>query len=580
MPSDSITSTSLAALDDFRNLRNKAILREIMARLSGQPVGLLSFEEVRRQLKAQTGADRGLQDIPLDAIIGSVNRYEDFTRDFLPREGIDRHRWAHVKTAMDDMAGLPPIEVYQLGEVYFVKDGNHRVSVARQVGATSIQGYVTEVRSPVPLTPDVRPEDLIIKAEQVEFLERTQMHQTRPQAELTLTAAGQYAILSEHISVHRYFMGLEQKRPISESEAAADWYDTVYLPAVQAIRRRALLRDFPGRTETDLYLWLADHRAELEKTLGWQVGTEAAADDLAHRFSPRLDRLIHRLTNSLRDRLTIEPLEPGPPPGFWRQERIGAQRNDRLFARILTPISGSPKGWVALEQALVIAHKENSQIYGLHVHLPEAREADLEPIQKHFEQRCQEENISGNLALVNGVVSSQIRHRSHWSDLVVVNLSYPPLPQPLRRFRSGFRAIIQGCEAPVLAAPRQVSSLRSALLAYDGSPKAEEALYVATYLAGQWQIPLVVITVLQKDRVLPETQAKARAYLEAHGVQASYVVEKRGPVAAAILINATLHSSDLIIMGGYRRGPLLNVIFDDVVDRVLRSTSNPVLLCR
>jgi len=117
-----------SAQRDFHEARRRAGLEAIMARLTGKSIDLFAYEEVRQKLKAKGSIPRGLQDIPLDAIVGSVGRYGDFTRSFLPRRDSDEQRWARVKAQVTDMQGLPPIEVYQIGEVYFVRDGNHRVS--------------------------------------------------------------------------------------------------------------------------------------------------------------------------------------------------------------------------------------------------------------------------------------------------------------------------------------------------------------------------------------------------------------------------------------------------------------------
>ena len=165
------------ALNDFNRARGRAIVETVMARLTGKSIDLLSYEDVSQKLKAEGRADRGLRDIPLDAIVGSVGRYTDFTRSFLPRSDASKHRWARVEAAAGDLAGLPPIEVYQIGDAYFVLDGNHRVSVARQSNAKFIQAYVTEVRTKVPLTPDVQPDDLILKAEYAGFLVRTRLRE-------------------------------------------------------------------------------------------------------------------------------------------------------------------------------------------------------------------------------------------------------------------------------------------------------------------------------------------------------------------------------------------------------------------
>ena len=161
-----------AAIKDFRKARNRAFLEEIIARFTGESIDLLSYEEVRQKLKTHGSSERGLMDIPLNSIVGSLGRYADFTRDFLPRQDANQDRWTRVKLAVSDTVGLPPIDVYKIGEVYFVKDGNHRVSVARQGGAEFIQAWVTEVQTRVPLTPDITPDDLIVMAEYLEFLKQ------------------------------------------------------------------------------------------------------------------------------------------------------------------------------------------------------------------------------------------------------------------------------------------------------------------------------------------------------------------------------------------------------------------------
>ena len=562
-----------------------------MARLTGKSADLLSYEEVRKKLRVGPGGTRTLKDIPLDAIVGSVGRYHDFTRSFLPR--LDHaDRWARVKLAVTSMAGLPPIEVYAIGEAYFVRDGHHRVSVARDLGATHIQAYVTEVRSRVPLSPDAEADELILKGEYAGFLQATHFDELRPEADLSVTVPGQYPLLEEHIGVHRYFMGLEQQREIPYEEAVAHWYDTVYLPVVEVIRERGILRDFPGRTEADLYLWLAEHRAQLEAELGWQIRPEAAAADLVTRFSRKLQRVVARVREKALDVVTPDELEAGPGPGQWRRERFEARHHDRLFADILVAINGEEAGWQALEQALELARREGARLHGLHV-LPSEVQAQSEEalaLQAEFSQRCQTAGVSGRLALEVGKVPRKICERATWTDLVVLSLTYPPAPQLMARLGSGLRTVIRRCSRPLLAVPTSASCppLSSppmggkeggALLAYDGSPKADEALFVATYVAGSWAIPLVVVTVMEGDRATGQALARARQYLETHGVQAT-CVEESGPVAEAVLRTADEHQSDLIIMGGYGSSPVLEVVLGGAVDQVLRASRRPMLICR
>ncbi|HET91829.1 MAG TPA: universal stress protein [Chloroflexi bacterium] len=566
-----------SAVQDFRRARRQADLERVLARLTGQSADLLSYEEVRRKLKATIGSDKPqLKEIPLDGIVGSVGRYTDFTRSFLPKQDSDESRWAGVKAAASGLVGLPPIRVYQIGDAYFVLDGNHRVSVARQLDATSIEAYVVEIKAKVPLSPDVQPDDLILKAEYADFLEQTHLDELRPEADLSVTIPGQYCALEEHIQVHRYLMGLEQQREISYQEAAAHWYDHVYWPVVQIICERGLMRDFPERTETDMYLWIAEHRAALKKELGWEVEPEAAAADLAAQAGARPRRVVARIL----DAVTPDELSAGPPPGEWRAKRGSARRDDRLFADVLVAINGESGGWCALEQALEVARREEARLIGLHV-LGTASDQEAEAaqaVQAEFQRRCEAAGVPGHLTFASGKVPRAVCERARWTDLAVVSLTYPPPPQPLARLGSGFRALLQRCPQPVLAVP-DVSPLSRALLAYDGSPKAEEALFVAAYLAGRWTIPLAVVSVAENGNVMPETLTRAESYLAEHGIQAT-PIEKSGSAADAILETAQEQGSDLIVMGGYGHKPVLEVVLGSAVDQVLRESQVPTLICR
>jgi nucleotide-binding universal stress UspA family protein len=176
-------------------------------------------------------------------------------------------------------------------------------------------------------------------------------------------------------------------------------------------------------------------------------------------------------------------------------------------------------------------------------------------------------------------VARRICARSRWADLVILGLAHPPAPQRVARLGSGFRTLIRRCPRPALAVPRAASALDRALLAYDGSPKAEEALFVATYLAGAWDIALAVVTVVETGRTTSEALERAREYLESHEVQAAFVRES-GPVAEAILRTAEAQESNLIVMGGYGFSPVLEVVLGSAVDQVLREAGRPMLICR
>jgi nucleotide-binding universal stress UspA family protein len=233
-----------------------------------------------------------------------------------------------------------------------------------------------------------------------------------------------------------------------------------------------------------------------------------------------------------------------------------------------------------VDHALEVARREEGRLIGLHV-VPAASQKDddsVQAIQAGFELRCGEVGIQAQWVSAVGSVASTICERARWLDLVVVNVAHPPGDQPIARLGSGFRTLVQHCPTPILAVPQVSSHMGRALLAYDGSPKADEALFVSTYLAGRWHIPLTVVTVMESERTTAETIGRARRYLKQHGVEATFV-EKQGPVGESILTAAEEHSSELIVMGGYSN-PVLEIVLGSTVDTILQDGRYPVLISR
>ena len=571
-------SIYLQALQDFKKARREAALQEILARITGKENQLLSYEDVRKKLHAREGSRTELREIPLDAIVGSVGRYSDFTRDFLPREEINEHRWARIMKEASGLRGLPPIEVYQIGDAYFVRDGNHRVSVARRLGAKMIEAYVTKVKTKVNITPDTDPDDLIIKVEYLEFLEKTKLDKLRPDAEVIFTNPGQYPILLEHITVHRYFMGLDQGREIEYEEAVKHWYDTVYMPVVQIIREQGILRYFPERTEADLYLWISRYQAELEENLEWRVTRDVAAADLIERFSPELSKRFSRLFAKIYDLVTPDPLEEGPPPGTWRHETEKYHNGDNLFSNLLVTVNQTDEELLSLQQAITIAQRESSRIQGLHIGEPGSDTADV--LAASFERQCDQTDVEGHLVIESGPVARVICERAFWTDLIISKLTYPPSDDPIGRLSSGFRTMIRRCPRPILVVPNQVTPMRHALLAYNGAPKAEEALYVAAYLAAKWKIQLCVLIIEEEKLDVKKLKYRAQQYLRNHSADATIKIHKPGERAKIIMDMAQQNECDFILMGGYKAKPLVEVVLGSVVDEVLRKTTVPLLICR
>jgi hypothetical protein len=282
------------AAEEYGRVRRRAWLHDILARLAGRKNRLLSFEAVKRSLALGGPIYRGTQPVPIAQIVGSVDRYRDFDREFLPVQDRTADRWKSVARAFYSDIDLPPVRLYKVSDVYFVLDGHHRVSVARDQGAEFIDAEVQEAYSRVPVTADLlQAEDLKVLHEYRRFLERTRLDEIRPEQHIRFTIAGGYNELIEHIAVHRYFMGIDFQRDVSEEEAIAHWYDTVYVPVVEVIRQHNILADFPGRTETDLYLWIMEHLHWLRETHG-HAEMDEAAEDFVDQYSERPIKKIVR----------------------------------------------------------------------------------------------------------------------------------------------------------------------------------------------------------------------------------------------------------------------------------------------
>jgi len=313
MTDDSFSYVEAQVTTDYTRARLKAFFHDVVVIVAGRPRDLLSFEQVRQTLHAYCQRDAGLRTVPVKQIVGSVDRYRDFARSFLPTQSHTEDKWKGIDRARLQDVELPPIQLYKVGGVYFVRDGHHRVSVAREKGAEFIDAEVIECQARVPVTPDLSASDLEIAGEYTTFLERTGLDRLRPDQRIEFSEPGGYEALWEHIVVHRYYLGVENQRELSLDEAVMSWYDTLYTPIVQVIDQRDILADFPGRTEADLYLWIMDHRHYLRERYGQDVGAETASEDFAEQFSPRLTRKLARGV-----RRAVRPLttpDDGDPAG-------------------------------------------------------------------------------------------------------------------------------------------------------------------------------------------------------------------------------------------------------------------------
>jgi hypothetical protein len=288
------------AQDDFERAYRRGFWRKLSSWLTGQKNELLPFDAVRERIPIRGQHYLGLKQVQVDQIVGSLGRYRDFDRAFLPRQARTRGRWVSIDSAHYEDTILPPVDLYKIGEIYFVRDGNHRVSVARERGQEFIDAYVIEIEISVPLTADTDMDDLDLKAEYAAFIEHTRMDNLRPQAEIELTMPGEYECLLEHINVHRWYLGEDEGSEVSFDDAVTSWFDNVYSPLVAKIDEHNLVDEFPDATQADLYLWIIEYEWFLREAYRNDYSFQVVSNQFKERFSGSPSkRLVNILKNSV-----------------------------------------------------------------------------------------------------------------------------------------------------------------------------------------------------------------------------------------------------------------------------------------
>ena len=250
--------------ESWSRARRGVLVQGVVCTFKSCSVDLIPFEEVRTRLHLTQKFCRGLQAIELARIRGSVGRYSDFTSAFLPRRSHLRQRWQRVKAVVLTQ-GMPPIEVYQVGDAYFVVDGNHRVSIARQEGMRTIEAYVCEFVTPVGLSAEADLDEVIITSEYTDFLNKMRLDKLRPGLEIVFTSPGHYRELECMIAMFRDALEETQGEVILYEDALLLWFDMVYSPAVHEIKKSGAMARFPDRTEADLFIWMWHHQQKLEE---------------------------------------------------------------------------------------------------------------------------------------------------------------------------------------------------------------------------------------------------------------------------------------------------------------------------
>ncbi len=263
----------------FEEERREAQHQELGAQLGRGSSSVPPLRQVVDTVGSSGEQDLGVRDISLAQITGADSHSPDFDPSFLPRSRHLQRRWVQLFERMERREEISPIEVYLVGDAYFVRKGHHRVSVARHLGWAKIKARVVELKTRAPIGGELNAEDLLRAAEYADFLERTALDKSRPQARLDCSQLGRYDVILDHIQGHRYFLAVQTRREPTLAEAAASWYDTVYRPLMDVVREREIDRRLPEWTEADIYLTLTRLWLDLERE-GLPAGPEGAVTAL------------------------------------------------------------------------------------------------------------------------------------------------------------------------------------------------------------------------------------------------------------------------------------------------------------
>jgi len=285
----------MRATQDFNRARNRATLSRIQHFLNADKDKLLSFNDVKEILKPKNEVYRGMQAVPISKIVGSEGRYRDFTKYFLPRREFLRHRWQNVDLAQIRDIPLPAIQLYEIGGVYFVRDGNHRVSVFRSQGGEVIDAEVTSLSTEIEIEPSMTAEELkaeVIKYEKKIFYEKTQFGELTGDTNLDFTNPGRYDVIYNHILVHKYYLNQNLEEELPFDKALVSWYNNVYCPIIRIIDEDMLCLNFPGRSPSDLYVWIVKHWDHLKKSNGLYYSVAEASRDFSVKYGDSRGKLF------------------------------------------------------------------------------------------------------------------------------------------------------------------------------------------------------------------------------------------------------------------------------------------------
>lgn len=296
------------ASEDFSKARVREKILSILNILSPEKQQLLSLYDIKSLVKPKNESYKGMKVVAVKDIVGSEGRYRDFNKAFLPRKEHLKNRWISIDKAHITDVILPPIKLYKIGDLYFVRDGNHRVSVAKMQKVYAIDAEVVELNSEITLKKGMTRSELeekVIEYERRHLLEETHIDQYIDMSTIYFTAPGRYMEMLNHILGHKYFINQGNKEEITLEEATKSWFKNLYTPVIETVREDSLVARFTNRTEADLYIWIVKHWDDLKNKYGQDFPLDQATKEyseiygknILQNFISYIKKIIHSARN-------------------------------------------------------------------------------------------------------------------------------------------------------------------------------------------------------------------------------------------------------------------------------------------
>lgn len=288
--------------DDFSRAKTKAFFNEIQHFLTPEEADLISLNDVKQMIKPTAETYKGMQVIPVEKIVGSEGRYNDFDNRFFPKSSHLKNRWESIDKAAILSITLPPIKVYEIAGLYFVRDGNHRVSVAKSRGVEFIDAEVVTLQSEIVLKKPDNINDIvkqIINYEKRMFYSETGFGDITDYWCLDFSRTGRYDVIYNHILTHKYYLNQGNETEIPMEDAIDSWFNKVYLPLIAAIQQLKIMKSFPGRTISDLYVWIIRYWDDLKKKFNDNIPMEIAITDFRRQYKMPLKKRLRNFVNRI-----------------------------------------------------------------------------------------------------------------------------------------------------------------------------------------------------------------------------------------------------------------------------------------